>query len=141
MLPNISTWLTENWESDIEIKTRIEVARSSFNTMKKTHGENKLDTKGSQRRSTAVHWKKARHLWDTFRERKVAYLGHIFRHERYEHLQLIMMGKIAGRRSVGCRRKSWLRNIREWTGIASAAQLFRLAKDRIKYTELTANLR
>ncbi|KAL4713558.1 hypothetical protein ACJJTC_006146 [Scirpophaga incertulas] len=79
-----------------------------------------------------------RELWDTVRKRKVAYLGHIFRHERYE---LIMMGKIAGRRSVGRRRKSWLRNIREWTGIASAARLFRLAKDRTKYAELTANLR
>ncbi|KAL4705294.1 hypothetical protein ACJJTC_018980 [Scirpophaga incertulas] len=82
-----------------------------------------------------------RELWDTVRKRKVAYLGHIFRHELYELLQLIMMGKIAARRSVGRRRKSWLRNIREWTGIASAAQLFRLAKDRTKYAELTANLR
>ncbi|CAH2219177.1 jg26275 [Pararge aegeria aegeria] len=33
--------------------------------------------------------------------RKVAYLGHVLRHERYELLQLIMMGKVARRRGVG----------------------------------------
>ncbi|CAH2235402.1 jg5970 [Pararge aegeria aegeria] len=82
-----------------------------------------------------------RELLHTMKIRKVAYLGHVLRHERYELLQLIMMGKVAGRRGVGHRKKSWLRNIREWTGIASAAGLFRLAKDRQKFTKLTANLR
>ncbi|CAH2243467.1 jg9382 [Pararge aegeria aegeria] len=82
-----------------------------------------------------------RELLHTIKIRKVAYLGHVLRHERYELLQLIMMGKVAGRRGVGRRKKSWLRNIREWTGIASAPELFRLAKDRHEFTKLTANLR
>ncbi|CAH2242185.1 jg22897 [Pararge aegeria aegeria] len=65
------------------------------------------------------------------------HIWHVLRHERYALLQLIMMGKVAGRRGVGRRKKSWLRNIREWTGIASA-ELFRLAKNRQEFTKLTA---
>ncbi|CAG9787492.1 unnamed protein product [Diatraea saccharalis] len=61
-------------------------------------------------------------------------------HQRYDLLQLIMMGKVAGKRKVGGRKKSWLRNIREWTGIASAAELFRRAKDKKDLNMLIANL-
>ncbi|RVE42239.1 hypothetical protein evm_013115 [Chilo suppressalis] len=52
-----------------------------------------------------------------------------------------MMGKVAGKRGVGRRKKSWLRNLREWTGISSAAELLHLAKDKETYAKLTANLR
>lgn len=83
---------------------------------------------------------RSRELLLTIKKRKVDYLGHILRHERYQLLQLIMMGKIAGKRRAGRRKKSWLRNIREWTNIASVEQLFRLAQDREKFSELTANL-
>lgn len=83
---------------------------------------------------------KSRELLQTINKRKVAYLGHVLRHEKYELLQLIMMGKVAGKRRVGRRKKSWLRNIREWTNISSVEQLFRLAQDRNKFAELTANL-
>ncbi|KPJ12090.1 hypothetical protein RR48_01077 [Papilio machaon] len=34
------------------------------------------------------------------------------------------MGKIAGKRRVGRRKKSWLRNIREWTNIAGVEDQF-----------------
>ncbi|KAI8422973.1 hypothetical protein MSG28_014063 [Choristoneura fumiferana] len=54
--------------------------------------------------------------------------------------ETIMMGKIEGKRRVGRRKKSWLRNIREWTGIASVEELFSLARDKERYAELTANL-
>ncbi|CAH2242692.1 jg7589 [Pararge aegeria aegeria] len=81
-----------------------------------------------------------RELWKTVKKKKVAYVGHVLRHDRYRLLQLIMMGKVAGKRRIGRKRKSWLRNIREWTGIASAAQLFSLAREQEKYQKLTANL-
>ncbi|CAH2229466.1 jg20849 [Pararge aegeria aegeria] len=58
----------------------------------------------------------------------------------YMLLQLIMMGKVAGKRCIGRNRKSWLRNIREWTGIASADQLFSLAREKENYQKLTANV-
>ncbi|CAH2229684.1 jg15966 [Pararge aegeria aegeria] len=82
-----------------------------------------------------------RELLHTFKIRKVLCLGQVLRHERYGLLQLIKVGKVAGRRGVGRREKSWLRNIRECTGIASPADLFHLAKNRQIFTKLTANLR
>ncbi|CAH2225692.1 jg18842, partial [Pararge aegeria aegeria] len=63
-------------------------------------------------------------------KKKVAYLGHVLGHDRYRLLQLIMMGEVARKRRIGRKRESRLRNIREWTGIASAAQLFRLAREK-----------
>lgn len=51
-----------------------------------------------------------------------------------------MMGKVKGRRRAGRRKKSWLRNIREWSGIAGMEELFRLAQDKFKFAKLTANL-
>ncbi|CAH2234166.1 jg9047 [Pararge aegeria aegeria] len=71
-----------------------------------------------------------RELLHTINIRKVAYLEHVLRHERYELLPLIIMRKVAERKVVGLSKKSWLCNIREWTGITSAAELFRLAKNR-----------
>ncbi|CAH2232884.1 jg1204 [Pararge aegeria aegeria] len=61
------------------------------------------------------------------------------RNERYQLLQLIMMGKVEGKRRVGRRKKSWLRNIREWTNIVSVETLFCLAQHREKFAELMAN--
>ncbi|CAH2231744.1 jg7157 [Pararge aegeria aegeria] len=74
-----------------------------------------------------------RELWKTLKKKKVAYLGHVLLYDRYMLLQLIKMGKVAGKRRIGRKRKSWFRNIREWTGIASAAQLFSLASEKENY--------
>ncbi|CAH2241180.1 jg3246 [Pararge aegeria aegeria] len=185
----LGTWLNDTWSSDQEIRSRIEIARSTFTKMKKVLCNRRLKIPlrirllhcyiwpillyGCEawtikedlrkrieafemwtfRRMLAISWtlkvsneevlrrvNQRRELLHTIKIRKVAYLGHVLRHERYELLQLIMMGRVAGRRGVGRRKKSWLRNIREWTEIASAAELFRLAKDRQEFTKLTANL-
>lgn len=72
--------------------------------------------------------------------RKVAYLGHVLRGEKYRLLQLIMKGKVEGRRGIGRKRMSWLKNIREWTGIRSAEELFRMAENRSAYAEVIANV-
>ena len=40
------------------------------------------------------------------------------RGERYEFQRLILQGKIeGGKRGIGRKKLSWLRNIRQWTGI------------------------
>ncbi|CAH2233447.1 uncharacterized protein LOC120627568 [Pararge aegeria] len=83
---------------------------------------------------------RSRELLLIIKKRKVEYLGHVLRHERYQLLRLIMMGKVEGKRRVGRRKKSWLRNIREWTNVESVEVLFRLAQDREKFAELTSNL-
>ncbi|CAH2235377.1 jg5945 [Pararge aegeria aegeria] len=71
-----------------------------------------------------------RELLHTIKIRKVAYLGHVLSHERYE-LLATYDGKSCRKRRWS-QKKSWVRNIREWTEIASAALLFRLAKEFTK---------
>lgn len=41
-------------------------------------------------------------------------LGHTIRGEKYPLLQNIIQGKITGKLSIGRRRHSWVRNIRDW---------------------------
>ena len=81
-----------------------------------------------------------RTLFTTVKRRKVAYLGHIMRSERYRLLQLIMQGKIEGRRGLGRKQISWLRNIREWTGIHNIGNLFGIARDRIAFRSIVQNM-
>uniref|UniRef100_A0A2A4J795 Reverse transcriptase domain-containing protein n=1 Tax=Heliothis virescens TaxID=7102 RepID=A0A2A4J795_HELVI len=185
----LGAWVNEAWESDQEIKTRIEFARTSFNNMRKvlccrqlniklrvrlllcyiwpivTYGCETWTLKDASikrlqafemwcyRRMLRISWTQRiknetvlrrvhmpRKLMPIIKKRKIEYLGHVLRHDRYGLLQLIMMGKVEGKRPAGRRRKSWLRNIREWTGIASVERLFQLAMDREEYKKLTANL-
>ena len=73
------------------------------------------------------------------KRRKLEYFGHVMRNEKYHLLQLILQGKIEGQRSAGCRRISWLRNLRTWTGMTSTA-LFRAAVNRVIWTNVIANI-
>nr|CAH7760001.1 unnamed protein product [Callosobruchus chinensis] len=58
-------------------------------------------------------------LFEHIEKRKISYLGHIIRGERYEFQRLILQGKVeGGRRGIGRNKLSWLRNIRQWTGIS-----------------------
>jgi len=70
-----------------------------------------------------------RELFDTIQIRKIAYLEHVFRGDRYRVLQLIMKGKIEGSRGIGRKQMSWLKNIPDWSGIRSAEELFRLGEN------------
>jgi len=79
-------------------------------------------------------------LLNTIKKRKLEYLGHIMRGSKYSLLRLIVQGKIIGKRSIGRRRISWLRNLREWYG-CSSVDLFRAAVNKIKITMMISNLR
>lgn len=83
---------------------------------------------------------KHKELLTTIKERKLQYLGHIMRGERYEILRLIMEGKIQGKRSVGRRQNSWLRDLRRWFGQTSI-EIFRAAVSRTTIAIWIANLR
>ncbi|CAG9837806.1 unnamed protein product [Diabrotica balteata] len=76
----------------------------------------------------------------TIRTKQLEYLGHIMRGEKYYLLRLTIQGKISGKRNVGRRRISWLRNLREWYG-CSSIQLFRTAENKVKIAVMVANLR
>lgn len=76
----------------------------------------------------------------TIKKRKLLYMGHIMRGEKYRILQNIMQGKIQGKRSIGRRRNSWMKNLREWFG-CNNNELFRAAASKIRIAMMIANLR
>lgn len=71
-----------------------------------------------------------RELFNLIKVRKVGYLGHVLRGERYTIPQLIIQGKIEGKRGIGRKQMSWLRNIKHWTGINNTGELCHAAKNR-----------
>ncbi|XP_050513955.1 uncharacterized protein LOC126889589 [Diabrotica virgifera virgifera] len=74
-------------------------------------------------------------LMKMIKKRKLEYLGHIMRGSRYRMLQLILNGKIDGKRGIGRKKYSWLRNLRQWTGLL-ADQLLHAAQDRERYRQI-----
>lgn len=83
--------------------------------------------------------RKDRDLIVNIKKRKTAYLGHVIRNNTMKLLKIIIEGKVEGRRGLGRRKHSWLKNIREWTGLDSHS-LFRAAQDRKKFAEIVSNL-
>jgi hypothetical protein len=60
------------------------------------------------------------------KRRRLEYFGHIIRKGKYRLLQLVMEGKIEGRRRPGRKKTSWLKNLRDWYG-QNSVSLFRSA--------------
>lgn len=81
-----------------------------------------------------------RQLFEVIKRRKTAYLGHIMRNEKYQFLQLVIEGKIEGRRGIGRKKMSWLRNIRQWTGLHDVQSLIHIARDREAMEHVIANI-
>lgn len=82
---------------------------------------------------------KDRELLATVKRRKMEYLGHIVRGPKYVTLQTILQGKFEGKRRVGRKNLSWLRNIRTWTELPYE-ELVRTASDRESYRNLLDSL-
>lgn len=83
---------------------------------------------------------KERELLTTNKRRKVAYLGHIMRNQKYDILQLIIEGKIEGKRGIGRKKMSWLRNIRQWTGLNTIGSLVHTFRNREETDHIVANI-
>ena len=75
------------------------------------------------------------------KKRKISYFGHIYRNDKYNILQLILEGKIDGKRGRGRRRFIWLDNIKKWTNVNNAAILARMAKSRREMAKVVADVR
>ena len=76
----------------------------------------------------------------TIKKRKLEYFGHISRNTKYEMLQIIMQGKVDGRRGPERWRTSWLMILRQWYG-ASTKTLFKRAVDKVQIALMIANVR
>lgn len=63
------------------------------------------------------------------KKRKALYLVHIMRGDRYGLLKLIIEEKIQGKRSVGRRQNSWMKDLRRWFGRTST-DIFRAAASK-----------
>lgn len=83
---------------------------------------------------------KERELLNIIKKRKTSYLGHIVRNEKYNILQLILEGKIEGKRGIGRKQLSWARNIRQWTGLKTIGELINTARDRDRFQHVVANI-
>lgn len=82
-----------------------------------------------------------RELLITVKCRKLQYFAHIMRNEqKYGLLQVILQGKIEGKRGPGRRRISWLANLRKWFG-ATSTELFRSAINKVRIALMVANVR
>lgn len=172
----------DQWNPELEIRCRIEQARTTFLKLRKFLTNRKLDFKlryrmvkcyvwsvllyeaeawtlkavsinrieafemWTLRRMLKIPWTERvrnedvlrladledRELFEHIKKRKIAYLGHIIRGERYDFQRLILQGKIeGGRRGIGRKKLSWLRNIRQWTGISDFQSLQEAAVSRI----------
>jgi hypothetical protein len=79
-------------------------------------------------------------MLNTIKTRKLKYLGHIMRNKnRYNFLQCILQGNVKGKRSVGRRRISWLKNLRTWFSMTTTG-FFRAAVNKVKLTNMIANV-
>ena len=83
---------------------------------------------------------KERELFELIKKKKTAYLGHIMRNPKYQFLHLLIEGKIEGRRSIGRKKMSWLRNIRQWTGLLDVQSLIHTARNREAMENVIANI-
>ena len=70
-----------------------------------------------------------RELFRYSREKKIAYLGHILRRERFQFQRLILPRKDRGGKERT--KLSWFRNSRQWTGIQNFQDLQTAAAERI----------
>lgn len=80
-----------------------------------------------------------RTLLSTIKRRKLEYFGHMIRGPKYRPLQIIMQGKVEGKRPIGRKNLSWLRNIRTWCGL-NVEELFRIATNREDFRMLVDGL-
>ena len=73
----------------------------------------------------------------TIKKRKIAYFGHMIRHNNIHGL--LLEGPMEGKLSRGRPRTEWLTNITDWPGMRYQ-DLVRIAQDREPWRIATANL-
>ena len=78
-----------------------------------------------------------RSLKKNIMKRKIQYFCHIIRNDRIQ--KTLIEGKVKESRQKGRPRRTWLTDIKEWTG-ANIGKSVRLAADRVCWREMTANL-
>jgi len=74
-------------------------------------------------------------------KRKLRFAGHVLRGSSgASHLQVIE-GKVTGKNKVGCPRRTWMKDICEWTDLGTYEQVKRTAEKREEWKSIVVNLR
>ena len=71
-------------------------------------------------------------MLNNLKDRKLSYAGHIMRNTsgHYDTLLTTIEGRLAGKRGTGIPRRTWVDDIREWTGSKRYDQIKRAAENR-----------
>ena len=72
------------------------------------------------------------------KDRKLKCYGHVIRHQGIQIAALT--GKIEGRRSRGRQRKTWIDDVKEWSGLTTS-EIGTRARDRKGWRKLVHDLR
>ena len=74
-------------------------------------------------------------------KRKLRYAGHLLRDSRgLSHLQ-ILEDYVEGKRKVGRPRRTWMKDIIEWTGLGDYGKVKRAAEERRSWRLIVVDLR
>lgn len=87
-----------------------------------------------QRAQTSLHFMKS------MKKRTLEYAGHILRGSSGKTHLYILEGKVCGKRLRGRPRRTWMDDIKEWTGITTYERVKRTAEDRSKWKTIVVNL-
>src|SRR6266403_3425972 len=70
------------------------------------------------------------HFVEDMMKRKLRYAGHVLRGSSGLSLLQILEGYVEGKRKVGRPRRTWLKDIIEWTGVGDYGKIKRAAEER-----------
>lgn len=74
------------------------------------------------------------------KRRRLEYFGHVIRNAKYRPLDIVMEGKIEGRRKLRQRKTLWLKNLQDWFGMDSVTP-FCSAVSKVRIALMIADLR
>ena len=73
-------------------------------------------------------------------KRKMEFAGHVLRGSSGTIYNEIIEGYIHGKRDRGRQRRTWIDDLKDWTGIKNFGALKRTAEDRMKWKFMVSNL-
>ena len=125
----------ESWTTTAETERRIQAFE--MKCLRKLLGISYLQrrTNVSVRQEVETTCGTHETLLATVKRRKLNWFGHVCRHDSLA--KTILQGTVAGGRKRGRPRKTWMDNIKEWTGLTTP-QLIRKAENRSTWARITA---
>ena len=129
----ILTYGCECWTITKELQKRIEATEMWFlRRMLRISWTEHITNEEVLRRTGS-----GRRLMKMIRKRQMEFLGHVMRKDGLENL--MVTGKIEGRRSRGRQRKTYIRSLSEWTK-KSQIELLRATRHRQRWRSMIADV-